>query len=443
MLKNKYLWLSFNLTLAITNVIAINSNTSNLTINKKLKQDSKTKIEKTITNNRYGVLSNSSTICLQDKDQIYHLFDIKEIINNPKLKPYAKYIYINNINYQLTYQSEKISEDIVNEFSKNIAIALYNEERLISTDDLQIFQNQNLSKISTTAYKSDKAVIKKFTFIQFGGANKHISLTGVANVVDNIINYDDLSESLGIYNIAKSHPKNSSAICIDFVNQFFNKSSLRDDKINGEQFYKNILNSIINSLNLRFFIENSPIKNDSKDMSIRYLLDRAGNVVSAGYLQYNSKNLNVVNNLILKHIFPKDGAIFTKYNSEIILLLKWSDYADSWNNFIFLYPTIFASRKDSITYNVMSNATTIKSDKLNFNTKKNQEKENKLPIWKTVNQPPTGHKSQGLAIYIFMWHDDNNIYQQLQSISISRAFNVAPFFLINISKWTISNIINE
>lgn len=47
---------------------------------------------------------------------------------------------------------------------------------------------------------------------------------------------------------------------------------------------------------------------------------------------------------------------------------------------MFLYPTIFANSTDSITYSVMDNTTTIKSNELNFNTKKIQDKDNQLPV---------------------------------------------------------------
>lgn len=444
MLKNKYLRLSLMaaLALVVTNAINVTNISSKITIINNLKISNKSKINKTVTNNKYGMLGNGSIIGMQDKNEIYHFFDIKEIINNPKLKVYAKEITIDNINYRLTYDTDKISYDVIDIFSKAIAAANYNEEQLTSTSDLQIFDKQNLSKISTTAYKSNKAVIKKFMFVQFGGANIHLTLNGTRGIVDNIINYDNLSETLGLYYIAKSHPRNSRAVCLDFVHQFVSKSSLKTNK-NDNQFYENILNNIIDSTNLEFFIQNSPIKNDSKDMSIRYLLDGSDNVVSVGYLQYDSNDLVANNNLILNHSFPQDGSVFTEYDSTVMPLLKWSDYTDSWENFTFLYPLIFADTNDNISYNVMNKLTIIKSENLRFSTKKIQNKNHKLPIWRTVNQPPAKqHQSQGLLIYIFIWYDENWIYQKLTSSSISRAFDVQPSFSINISKWTVSNFIN-
>lgn len=89
----------------------------------------------------------------------------------------------------------------------------------------------------------------------------------------------------------------------------------------------------------------------------------------------------------------------------------------------------------------MNISTIVKSDELNFNIK--QIEDNQLPLWSARKDPPPGHKSQGLVIYIVMWHDENTIYQQLKSSSISRAFEKGPSFSINISKWTISNIINK
>ncbi|BDT05180.1 hypothetical protein [Spiroplasma ixodetis] len=443
MLKNKHLWLGLSLTLATTNIVANTSITNNLTSINKLKQENKNKTEtnEVVTNTTYGNLSNSTILNSQDENGIYHLFDVKSIIDNPSLEPYVKDIYIEN--FKLTYNPEKINKDVINEFDKEIAAINYKEEQLTSTNDLQIFQKQNLSKISTTAYISNKKSKSNFTFIQFGGANTHISLTGTKGIIDAIKNYDNLSETLGLYYIAQSHSKNSRGICLDFVKQFITKSSLKNNESTAEKISENIFNNMIDSPNLESVINNFSIENNSKKISIRYLVDSTGNIISVGYLQYNSKNLDTNNNLTLSHSFPKDGGKVIDYNSEITTLLKWSDYADSWNNFMFLYPTIFANSTDSITYSVMDNTTTIKSNELNFNTKKIQDKDNQLPVWRVVNQPPAGHKSQGLVIYIFMWHDENTIYQQLRSSSISRAFDIGPSFSINISKWTISNIINE
>lgn len=441
MLKNKHLWLGLSLALATSNAGIIISNSSNLLTINNLKQNNKIESHKVITNTTYGSLSNGSILSGQDENGNYHLFDIKVIINNPKLEPYAKYIEIKKD--EITYDSNKINKDIIDEFNKDIAIISYNKEQLTSTNDLQIFQKQNLSKISTTTYKSNQETNKKFTFLQFGAANTHILLSGTEGIVDNILNYNDLSETLGLSYIAESHAKNSRAICIDFAKQFISKSSLKNSKNINNKIYENILNSIIDNSNLASAINNFPIDNDSKDLSIRYLLDNNDNVISVGYWQYNSENLSTANNLVLNHSFRKDDAEFINYNSVITPLLKWSDYADSWDNFTFLYPTIFANSKDEITYNVMDNSITVKDNELNFNTKKIQNKDKQSPVWSTINQPPPGHKSQGLVIYIFMWYDENTIYQQLKSSSISRAFDKGSSFSVNISKWTISNIINK
>lgn len=439
MLKNKHLWFSLGVTLAISNVVAVTSSISNLTIINGLQQNKKEKNNSIATNTTYRRLSNGTVLSSQDENGTYHLFDIKSIVNDSKLEPYAKYIII--INNKLSYDPNDINKDVTDEFNKKIAIINYDEQQLASTNDLQIFQKQNLSKISTTAYKSNKESDKKFTFIQFGGANIHISLQGVQGIVDEITNYNDLSETLGLYYIAKSHAKNSRTICLEFVKQFISKSSLKNSKNVNDKIFDSILNNMIDSQNLESLIENYPIKNDSKNMSIRYLLDDANNIISVEYYQYDTSNLDTINNLILTHNFPKDGADFIQYDSKITSLLKWSDYADYWTNFTFLYPTIFADSSDNIIYTVMDNSTTIKSNELNFSIKKIQDKDNQLPVWRVINQPPAGHKSQGLVIYLFMWHDENNIYQQIKSTSISRAFDVGPSFSININKWTISNIL--
>lgn len=439
MLKNKHLWLWLALTLAISNVITITSSINNLTIISNLQQNKKNKINSIVTNTTYGSLSNGTILSSQDDNGRYHLFDIKNIIDNSKLEPYAKYINITN--HKLSYNRDDISKDIIDEFNKEIAIINYNEQQLTSTNDLQIFQKQDLSKISTTVYKSNKKSDKKFTFIQFGGANIHLSLAGAEGIVDKINNYDDLSETLGLYYIAKSHSKNSRTICLDFVKQFISKSSLKNSKNINNKIFDTILNSMIDSQNLESIIKDYPIKNDSKDMSIRYLLDDTNNIISVGYHQYDTNDLDTINNLTLTHNFPKDGAQFIQYDSKITSLLKWSDYADSWTNFTFLYPILFAGVSDNIIYTVMANKTTIKSDKLNFSTKKIKDKDNQLPVWRLIKQPPAGHKSQGLVIYLFIWHDENIIYQQIKSTSISRAFDVGPSFSININKWTISNIL--
>ncbi len=438
MLKNKHLWLLFGLILAISNIIAITSSINNLTIISNLQQNKKNKINSIVTNTTYGSLSNGTILSSQDNNGTYHLFDIKNIINNSKLEPYAKYINITN--NKLSYNPDDISKEIIDEFNKEIAIINYNEQQLTSTNDLQIFQKQNLSKISTTVYKSNKKSDKKFTFIQFGGANLHVSLEGTEGIVDKITDYNDLSETLGIYYIAKSHAKNSRTICLDFVKQFISKSSLKNSKNINDKIFIAILNSMIDNENLTSIINDYPIKNDSKNMSIRYLLND-DNIVSVGYYQYNISDLDTINNLIFSYNFPKDGAQFIEYDSKITSFLKWSDYADSWTNFTFLYPIIFAGVSDNIIYTVMGNTTIIKSDKLNFSTKKIENKDKQLPVWRVINQPPPGHKSQGLVIYIFIWHDENMIYQQIKSTSISRAFDVGPSFSININKWTISNIL--
>ncbi|WJG69248.1 hypothetical protein [Spiroplasma ixodetis] len=334
MLKNKHLWLGLSLTLATTNIVANTSITNNLTSINKLKQENKTKINELFTNTKYGNLSNSTILNSQDENGIYHLFDVKSIIDNPNLEPYVKDIYIDN--FKLTYNPEKINKDVINEFDKEIAAINYKEEQLTSTNDLQIFQKQNLSKISTTAYISNKKSKSNFTFIQFGGANTHISLTGTKGIVDAIKNYDNLSETLGLYYIAQSHSKNSRGICLDFVKQFITKSSLKNNESTAEKISENIFNNMIDSLNLESVINNFSIENNNKKISIRYLVDSTGNIISVGYLQYDNKNLDTNNNLTLSHSFPKDGGKLIDYNSEITTLLKWSDYADSWNNFIFL-----------------------------------------------------------------------------------------------------------
>lgn len=325
MLKNKHLWLGLNLALIAIN-IGIISNTSNLTVINNLKQNNRTESDKVITNTTYGSLSKGSILSSQDANGIYNLFDIKTIINNPKLEPYAKYVAIKND--KLTYNSDNINKDIIDEFNKDVAIISYNEEQLTSTDDLQIFQKQNLSKISTTTYKTNQETNKKFTFVQFGGANTHISLTGTEGIIDNIPDYNDLSETLGLDYIAQSHAKNSRAICIDFAKQFISKSSLKNSQNINNKIYENILNSIIDNSNLASAINNFPIDNMSQDMSITYWLDSDDNIISVGYWQYDNKNLDTVNNLILSHSFPKNGSELVNYNSAITSLLKWSDYAD-------------------------------------------------------------------------------------------------------------------
>ncbi|WP_338961623.1 MULTISPECIES: hypothetical protein [unclassified Spiroplasma] len=223
MLKNKHLWLGVSLTLATTNIVANTSITNNLTSINKLKQENKNKTEtnEVVTNTTYGNLSNSTILNSQDENGIYHLFDVKSIIDNPSLEPYVKDIYIEN--FKLTYNPEKINKDVINEFDKEIAAINYKEEQLTSTNDLQIFQKQNLSKISTTAYISNKKSKSNFTFIQFGGANTHISLTGTKGIIDAIKNYDNLSETLGLYYIAQSHSKNSRGICLSISSENFPK----------------------------------------------------------------------------------------------------------------------------------------------------------------------------------------------------------------------------
>ncbi len=110
---------------------------------------------------------------------------------------------------------------------------------------------------------------------------------------------------------------------------------------------------------------------------------------------------------------------------------------------MFLYPNIFADKDSEIDYNIMGIKTIVKSDELNFNMNKIHDVKGKLPVWRAVNQPPSGHKSQGLIMYIYMWHDNENIYQQFTSNSISRAFDTGVSFTVKINNWTINNFIKE
>ncbi|WP_342276255.1 hypothetical protein [Spiroplasma endosymbiont of Nebria brevicollis] len=316
-----------------------------------------------------------------------------------------------------------------------------------ATEGTKILQKQNLSKIVTSAYTSSTSDLH-WTLLQFGGANTHIQLTAGEGDVSLIPNFQDLSESLGFYNISQSHPGNSKILCSGFAKNFISKSSLKDNKTFNDNQYKQIMYNIIDyKTNIDGLLKNSSITNSSKDYSVRYLLDNNQNIISVSYYQYDKSNLNIEAHLNINHTFSKETpSSGEEFGIPAITMFKWNDYADSWNNFIFLYPSFTVDKTSEINYTVAHKNYKVRNTELSFQTNVilNKPEGSKQPIWKIDVEPePSKFAVQGLLLWMYMWHDEQYVYEGFQATSQSHNFDIGANFSVNINQWIINNFLNN
>ncbi|WP_308150239.1 hypothetical protein [Spiroplasma sp. AdecLV25b] len=173
--------------------------------------------ETIICNNSYQSLNNSTILSNKDSSDNYHIYDINNIKTNDNLVPYISQLTVNNEG-ELVFDKEKIPDAITEDWN-NAVSQDREEEQIVSADEgTKILQKQNLSKIVTSVYTFSSTDLH-WTLLQFGGANTHIQLTGEGDV-SLIPNSQDLSESLGLYNISQSHPGNSKILCSRFAKNF-------------------------------------------------------------------------------------------------------------------------------------------------------------------------------------------------------------------------------
>lgn len=190
------------------------------------------------------------------------------------------------------------------------------------------------SQFATTNFSGSNIDWK---YLQFGGVNQHIDISQQVGA-NNVENNSSLSETLGLYYLAKAVNENkiTKAVANNLGQYFISKSSFQGQNI--EKLITNIIELIINNKDIYNFIGNTPLTNDSTGYAISYIFDTADNIIAVQYNQYFYEKSSTCN--FQYHISPGPfasvdytGDIYINYQDLYYLINNQNDWMKIYKYF--------------------------------------------------------------------------------------------------------------
>ncbi|WP_425380861.1 hypothetical protein [Spiroplasma endosymbiont of Polydrusus pterygomalis] len=413
----------FLILLSSITTLTISSNTfaifnQNTTFTNNLQTNNNNDNQTSLFNNQYGYLSTSDWITNQsDSDQKFYSYDTNHanyLLSDGKTS--ARTLFIVNHKGELIYKKDAVIPESDKLDVNNTKQEMINDKKITTIKDT--YNPYSKSQYSNTYFSGDN----NWQYIQFGGIEKHIDISSQAGA-DKIENSNNLSESLGLYYIAKAEINNKidKSIAEQLSKYFINQSSLKK-QTNNESVIK-IIDLIIDNNEIYKLIFNVGEKedkiiftNNDKNYSLNFVFDNDNNLIEIYYNKWNNININKIdiNGEIINQRWT--GDVWTEYSDDVLnfKLLNWSKYAKSWNEFITIYPK-FEFNKDAFIELKYDEVGSVDINKIDNSFQTSLISNNFQEIAKAEvidnNYNPDDEQSPqwDCNLSLQIWHDNNNI----------------------------------
>ena len=227
-MKQLLIILSTLTTLTLTSSSIINTiDDTNTTINKLLAN--KSSISDSVTslfNNQYGYLNDSDIITNQSiTDHKYYSYDTSHanyLLSDGKTL--ARTLFTVDNKGELVYKKDAVipAKDKVD--VNNTKQEMLSHKKIDSVNN--IYNPYSKSEYSKTCFSGDNT---DWQYIQFGGVEKHIDISQQTGP-DKVEHSSSLSETLGLYYIAKAAHQNkiTKAVAVNLGTYFMSQTSIKD-----------------------------------------------------------------------------------------------------------------------------------------------------------------------------------------------------------------------
>ncbi|WP_342273967.1 hypothetical protein [Spiroplasma endosymbiont of Phycita roborella] len=403
-MKQLLMTLSTLTTLTLTSNTVINSINDNIVNNSSLTNKSSIKNStNSLFNNQWNVLDTSDWITNQSiTDYKFYSYDTSALKNYTFAN--AQNTFLVDTTGNLVYNTKVIVPDKDKSDIENTKQEMNNTKKVTTIKDT--YNPYSKSKYSTSYFSGDN---QDWKLIQQGGIEKHIDISQQAGA-DKVEHSDNLSETLGLYYIAKATLSNKidRTIAQQLANYFISQSSLKE-QINNELVTK-IIDLIIDNKDIYNFIYNLPFNISDKNYSLNYIFDKDNNLIEIYYNKWNADP--VTKNLNYKYSDSYNGTSSNNgYTSDTkIIFNDWTKYANNWTDFTNIFSTITFDNNSFIS--AVTPGGTDKKSNMSVATKNITETI-------TIQFKVYSHDSvflywATLAIWINIWHDDHNVYLDIQ-----------------------------
>ncbi|WP_339041306.1 hypothetical protein [Spiroplasma endosymbiont of Apeira syringaria] len=333
-MKQLLMTLSTLTTLTLTSNTVINSINDNIVNNSSLTNKSSIKnYTNSLFNNQWNVLDTSDWITNQSiTDYKFYSYDTSALKNYTFTN--ARNVFLVDTTGNLVYNTKVIVPDKDKSDIENTKQEMNNTKKVTTIKDT--YNPYSKSKYSTSYFSGDN---QDWKLIQQGGIEKHIDISQQAGA-DKVEHSDNLSETLGLYYIAKATLSNKidRTIAQQLANYFISQSSLKE-QINNELVTK-IIDLIIDNKYIYNFIYNLPFNISDKNYSLNYIFDKDNNLIEIYYNKWNADP--VTKNLNYKYSDSYNGTSSNNgYTSDTkIIFNDWTKYANNWTDFTNIFSTI-------------------------------------------------------------------------------------------------------
>ena len=280
----------------------------------------------------------------------YHRFDLtNNLITNQSNFDHKFYSYDTSLANYLLKDNKTYAYEVL---MVNTDGQLVNSTKVSDEDLAQLNSTKELmnSKVQITSIKDDYNLYSNsqyndktyFTgannywkYLQFGGFNSHIDISNQTN--GNLVeNNSNLSESLGLYYIAKAVRTGTINLSVaNLLGDYFISKSSFENKITSNLCHT-ILNLIIKNDEIYDKINQIPLNINSKNYALNYIFDK--NNLIAMYYQTWTKELNPLLNYHENITYnDKNSHSFTSGQKRMV---NWKQYAKTWDDFSKIFPSI-------------------------------------------------------------------------------------------------------
>ncbi|WP_339039471.1 hypothetical protein [Spiroplasma endosymbiont of Andrena trimmerana] len=445
-MKQLLITLSTLTTLTLTSSSIINTiDVTNTTVNKLL--TNKSSINDTLSsvlNNQYGYLSSSDWITNQI-DNNYYSYDTSHadyLLSDGKTS--ARTLFTVDNKGELVYKKDAVippKDKVEVDATKQEMIT---HKKITTVKDK--YNPYSKSEYSNKYFSGDNT---DWQYIQFGGVEKHIDISQQAGA-DKVEHSSSLSETLGLYYIAKAAKNNliDNTIANKIGQYFMTQSSLKG------QINDNLINIIINLIssnnNVFNFIYSAPMNVNDKNYSINYIFDKDNNLIEVYYTEFDKSNIENSLNYKWNDSYNWFSSNYSDY-SNTYTIVKWTDYASDWNTFTNKYPTFIFAANSYLKVSTGSGKEDYKSlnsQVTTTNIKTNQQKDIdnsifqvNISTWPPYDPNYPGGVGTAIDIYLELWHDDNNIYWKWH-IMTATFLGSTSYSDIKLNNITFNNIMN-
>jgi len=313
------------------------------------------------------------------------------------------------------------------------------EHRKVTT----INDNDNIyscSKYVAAGHFADQTGTNTWQYLQQGQAEPNIDISHKKNT-SNIENNDNESEALGLYYIAKQSRAKINridlAVADELAEYFISKSSLNTVLNNKAALIDQIITLMNKNDNVFNFIANMPftIESTHKNYTMNYIFDNRNHLIAIYYQKWNNiDNLSVNTNDSAMAIAGDDGNYgYDSWCSNITTITNWKKYANSWNDFITIYPTfgfslnsylqVYNNKSGIAKLTTLSDKTSVIKNKqpLDLNVIDNAyqydwDSSDYYKFCVEKDYTDDGRSWSQMMSAIYLWHDDQNIYYQFSAV---------------------------